>query len=82
MNLIYIDDSGNTGKKLDDSLQPLFLLGGFIVDETIWRDVDNSINTIKAAYGLSDVEVHAIDVMNGKNGTLTNLGTTPKNLLF
>jgi hypothetical protein len=82
MNLIYIDDSGNTGKKLDDSLQPLFLLGGFIVDETIWRDVDNSINTIKAAYGLSDVEVHAIDVMNGKNGTPYKSWDYSKKLAF
>ena len=35
MKLIYIDDSGNTGKTLDDEKQPLFLLGEFKIDENI-----------------------------------------------
>jgi len=47
MKLIYIDDSGNTGKKLDDDLQPLFILGGFIIDEDIWKDVDSAFNKVK-----------------------------------
>ena len=69
MNLIYIDDSGNTGKKLDDDLQPLFLLGGFIIDEDDWKKVDKSIEDIKQKYELTDIEIHAIDVINGKKGT-------------
>ena len=46
MKLIYIDDSGNTGKKLDDEKQPLFLLGGFIIDENIWKKVDKALNDL------------------------------------
>ena len=69
MKLIYIDDSGNTGKKLDDDLQPLFLLGGFIIDENDWKKVDKSIEDIKQIYELIDIEIHAIDVINGKKGT-------------
>jgi len=69
MKLIYIDDSGNTGKKLDDDLQPLFLLGGFIIDENDWKKVDKSIEDIKQKYELTDIEIHAIDVINGKKGT-------------
>lgn len=69
MKLIYIDDSGNTGKKLDDILQPLFLLGGFIIDEGIWKDVDKSINIIKSKYEIEDLEIHSIEIMNGKKGT-------------
>jgi hypothetical protein len=69
MKLIYIDDSGNTGKKLDDELQPLFLLGGFIIDEHIWRRVDKAIEKIKKRYYISELEIHAIDIMNGKKGT-------------
>lgn len=69
MNLIYIDDSGNTGKKLDDALQPLFVLGGFIIDENIWKSVDKEIYNIKSKYDINDMEIHSIEIMNGKKGT-------------
>ncbi len=69
MKLIYIDDSGNTGKKLDDTLQPLFLLGGFIIDENIWKKVDYEINKIKIKYEIASKEIHSIEIMNGKRGT-------------
>jgi hypothetical protein len=69
MKLIYIDDSGNTGKKLDDNLQPLFVLGGFIIDEDTWKDVDKAINNIKDKYEIADLEIHSIEIMNGKKGT-------------
>ncbi len=65
----FLDDSGNTGKKLDDELQPLFLLAGFIIDEKIWREVDGYINQVKKKYDVLDFEIHAIDVINGKKGT-------------
>ena len=69
MKLIYIDDSGNTGKKLDDIQQPLFLLGGFIIDEDIWKRVDKAIADIKVKYNIEDMEIHSIEIMNGKKGT-------------
>jgi hypothetical protein len=69
LKLIYIDDSGNTGKKLDDKLQPLFLLGGFIIDEEDWKGVDKALNDIKLHYGIENTEIHSIDIMNGKSGT-------------
>ena len=69
MKLIYIDDSGNTGKKLDDKLQPLFLLGGFIIDEENWREVDREIDAIKTKYGIESLEIHSIEIMNGAKDT-------------
>jgi len=69
MKLIYIDDSGNTGKKLDDAQQPLFLLGGFIIDEDIWKKVDKEIDNVKIKYDIQDFEIHSIEIMNGKKGT-------------
>jgi len=69
VKLIYIDDSGNTGKKLDDIQQPLFLLGGFIIDEDIWKKVDKAINDIKLKYKIENIEIHSIEIMNGKKGT-------------
>ena len=41
-------------KKLDDDLQPLFLLGGFIIDEDDWKKVDKSIEDIKQKYEITD----------------------------
>jgi len=69
MKLIYIDDSGNTGKKLDDIQQPLFLLGGFIIDEDNWKKVDKAITDIKIQYDIEEMEIHSIEIMNGKKGT-------------
>jgi hypothetical protein len=65
MKLIYIDDSGNTGKKLDDEKQPIFVLGGVVVDENDWHAVDHAISELKSKYDIEE-EIHAIDIMNGK----------------
>ena len=69
MKLIYIDDSGNTGKRLDDTLQPLFVLGGFIIDEDTWKHVDQEMYDIKTKYDIEELEIHSIEIMNGKKGT-------------
>ena len=82
MKLIYIDDSGNTGKKLDDSLQPLFVLGGFIIDEDIWKSVDSEICKIKTLYDIEDMEIHSIEIMNGKKGTPYKNWSYEKKLKF
>ncbi len=82
MNLIYIDDSGNTGKKLDDEQQPLFLLGGFIIDEDSWRKVDQQINKVKEKYEIEALEIHSIDIMNGTKGTPYKDWTYEKKLQF
>jgi len=82
MKLIYIDDSGNTGKKLDDDLQPLFLLGGFIIDENIWKKVDKQIDKIKNKYEIDTLEIHSIDILNGAKGTPYKEWTYIKKLEF
>jgi len=69
MKLVYIDDSGNTGKKLDDVQQPLFLLAGFVIDEDQWKSVDKAIFAIKKKYNIEEMEIHSIEIMNGKKGT-------------
>jgi len=82
VKLIYIDDSGNTGKKLDDEKQPLFLLGGFIVDEHIWKNVDKALNNIKSKYDIANMEIHSIEIMNGKKGTPYKAWDYDKKLKF
>ena len=82
MKLIYIDDSGNTGKKLDDEKQPLFLLGGFIIDENIWKKVDKALNDLKSKYSIENMEIHSIEIMNGKKGTPYKAWDYDKKLKF
>lgn len=82
MKLIYIDDSGNTGKKLDDEKQPLFLLGGFIIDENIWKKVDKALNDLKSKYNIENMEIHSIEIMNGKKGTPYKAWDYDKKLKF
>ena len=74
MKLIYIDDSGHTGKKLDDNKQPIFLLGGFIVDEKQWHQVDRAIQALKKSYDIEDEEIHGVVIIDGKKVHLINIG--------
>lgn len=37
MHLIYIDESGNTGKNLADPQQPVFVLGALVIPEGSWQ---------------------------------------------
>jgi hypothetical protein len=36
MHLIYLDESGQTGTNLRDTVQPVFVLGALIVPESVW----------------------------------------------
>jgi hypothetical protein len=40
MQLIYLDESGNTGNNLADPQQPVFVLGALIVPERTWQPVE------------------------------------------
>jgi hypothetical protein len=36
MHLIYLDESGQTGTNLRDTVQPVFVLGALVVPESCW----------------------------------------------
>ena len=55
MHLCYLDESGTTDAKANTSH---FVLLGFAVPADVWIDKDSRINKIKAAFGLSNVEIH------------------------
>ena len=40
MNLVYIDESGNTGLNLKDPQQPVFLLAAMILPESKWFSLE------------------------------------------
>lgn len=43
MYLIYVDDYGNSGKRLDDPKQPLFMLFAVMIDVEHWADIEKDL---------------------------------------
>lgn len=46
MNLVYIDESGNTGLNLKDPQQPVFVLAALIIPETSWFPMEEKFYKI------------------------------------
>ena len=69
MHLIYLDESGNTGKNLADIQQPVFVLGALVVPETAWRaieiDLEDAIRRHAPESLELDAEIHGTDLRNG-----------------
>ncbi|MCX6939994.1 MAG: DUF3800 domain-containing protein [Verrucomicrobia bacterium] len=40
MHLIYFDETGNTGNDLDQTEQPIFVLGALVVPENVWSALE------------------------------------------
>ena len=67
MHLVYFDESGNSGNKLDDEQQPVFVLCALMVPADEWQDLEAELDAARiAAFPTSanrrDVEVHAKDL--------------------
>lgn len=66
MNLVYIDESGNTGLNLKDSQQPVFLLAAMIIPESKWFSLEKDfLNIVKEFFGdplPSPFEIQAKDL--------------------
>jgi len=69
MHLIYIDESGNTGRNLADSSQPVFVLGALVVPETSWLRIERDLEAAIKSFGPSEVggefEIHGGDIRQG-----------------
>lgn len=69
MNLVYIDESGNTGLNLKDTQQPVFLLAALVLDSSKWFQMEEQFFGILrnhfSADALQQVELHAIDLKAG-----------------
>ncbi|HIJ71428.1 MAG TPA: DUF3800 domain-containing protein [Planctomycetes bacterium] len=66
MNLVYIDESGNTGLNLKDRQQPVFLLAAIVVHSSKWFSVEKGLRRILEGYFSPELshsmELHAIDL--------------------
>lgn len=76
MNLVYIDESGNTGLNLKDPQQPVFLLAAMILPESRWFSLEKLfLGTASDYFGdpLPDTfEIQAKDLKN-KRGMFEGL---------
>lgn len=71
MNLVYIDESGNTGLNLKDPQQPVFILAAMIVPENKWFAIEKEFFEIARDFfgeQLPDpFEIHATDLKSGRS---------------
>lgn len=64
MNLIYLDESGNTGLNLKDKQQPVFLLAAIVIHSSKWFTMEKEFNSIMREFFGDRLpeELHAIDL--------------------
>lgn len=70
MHLVYIDETGNTGKNLSDPQQPLFLLCALLVHKDKWQQLEDNLQSICTYFlegnpKINDFEIHATEIRNG-----------------
>lgn len=69
MHLIYLDESGNTGLNLNDSVQPIFVLAALVVPEERWMGLEQELLSLIETYFPAPrpvgFEIHAKDIRNG-----------------
>ena len=70
MHLVYIDETGNTGKNLNDSQQPVFLLCAMLIHKDKWQPLEMDLQRIcsenlKEKAEVDDFEIHATEIRNG-----------------
>lgn len=68
MQLIYLDESGNTGVDLTDTHQPVFVLGALLVPEERWLRLETDLTALVERFFPSprpdDFELHATELIN------------------
>jgi hypothetical protein len=71
MQLVYLDESGNSGLNLKDPFQPVFLLCALIVAEDKWQALETDLRLVLDAKfpnwkTIQDFEVHASDLRSAR----------------
>lgn len=66
MQILYADESGSTGTDYDNKQQPIFVLGGVVVDENKWHEINNKFNEekVKILPILKEREIHTNELFN------------------
>lgn len=68
MHLIYLDESGNTGLDLNNTHQPVFVLGALLVPEECWLKLETDLTAlVERSFPVprpDDFELHATELIN------------------
>ena len=71
MYFFYLDESGCSGSKLDDTREPIFVLGGVVVNDKKWNEANKLFVSAVERFFENDTpedfELHAMDIFT-KNG--------------
>jgi len=71
MNLIYFDETGNTGTNLTDMQQPIFVLAALIVPEDSWQKLEHDLSMAVDEFfpepRPDPFEIHATILRNGND---------------
>jgi len=72
MYILYADESGNTGTDYDNKEQPIFVLGGLIIEDKKWHEINKIFNEekIKICPELSYTEIHASEFFNSSKKSI------------
>lgn len=70
--ILYADESGNTGTDYENKEQPIFVLGGLIVEDKKWHEINKIFNEekVKIALVLEYTEIHAVDLFNSSKKSI------------
>lgn len=81
MNLVYIDESGNTGLNLKDPQQPIFLLAGMMLPESKWFLLEERfLGIVKRFWG--DIQPYSFEIqakdINSRRGPFKELSSAQR----
>lgn len=82
MYILYADESGNTGTDYDNKEQPIFVLGGLIIEDCKWHKINKIFNKEKLRISpvLDYTEIHAVELFNSSAKSIFNTFNWQENL--
>lgn len=72
MQILYADESGSTGTDYDNKEQPIFVLGGVIVDKDKWHEINEKFDSEKQKILpiLKEYEIHTNELFNSSKKSI------------
>lgn len=81
MYLIYADESGSTGTDYDNKKQPIFVLGGFLIEHKKWHETNKYFNLKKVEICpyFKDNEIHTNEIFSPPHKSIFHIADWKKN---
>lgn len=72
MYILYADESGSTGTDFDNEQQPIFILGGFIINDKKWHEINSYFNKKKIEINsiFATHEIHTNEIFNSSKKSI------------